>query len=176
MGIETGIADIKKGGWDYDVQAALEFGLVALQIPQALKTCKGMGDDLAAIEAWASIFTDPKKLISTVSKHYLFHKAEIKSDISAVTSDWSNSLYFKSGVDLADLLTIAVGPITSPTETANMPPVIAVPDFTAGLIFGFTGNDHRAELEGCMTDVEPLVNDAMDALDQIRHLNFIKGV
>lgn len=28
--IKTGIADIKQGGWDEDVQAALNFGLVAL--------------------------------------------------------------------------------------------------------------------------------------------------
>ena len=51
--IETGIADIKKGGWDNDTQAALQFGLVALQIPQALSTCKGMDADIAAIEDWA---------------------------------------------------------------------------------------------------------------------------
>lgn len=81
---------------------------------------------------------------------------------------------FKAGADLADLLTLAVGPIE--VNEANMPPVIAVPDFTSGLIFAFTGNDHRSELEGCMTDIEPLVNDAMDALDDIRHLNLIKGV
>ena len=44
--IETGVADIKKGGWDNDVQAALEFAIVALQVPQALNTCKGMTDDI----------------------------------------------------------------------------------------------------------------------------------
>ena len=60
--VRTGIADIKKGGWDNDVQAALEFGLVALQVPQALNTCESMGDDLTAIEEWAQIFTDPTKL------------------------------------------------------------------------------------------------------------------
>ena len=31
--IETGIADIKKGGWNYDTQAAFEFALALLQIP-----------------------------------------------------------------------------------------------------------------------------------------------
>jgi len=36
-----------------------------------------MNTDLKAIEEWASIFTDKTKLISTVSKHYLFHKAEV---------------------------------------------------------------------------------------------------
>ena len=31
--IEAGIADIKKGGWNNDTQAALQFGLAVLQIP-----------------------------------------------------------------------------------------------------------------------------------------------
>ena len=31
--IENGIADIKKGGWNYDTQAAFEFALALLQIP-----------------------------------------------------------------------------------------------------------------------------------------------
>lgn len=81
---------------------------------------------------------------------------------------------FKAGTDLADLLNVAIGPIE--VDEANLPPVIAVPDFTAGLIYSFTGNDHRSELEGCMTDTEVLVNDAKDALDDIRHMHLIKGV
>ena len=130
--IDAGIADIKVGGWNEDVQAALEFGLVVLQIPQALNTCESMTEDLTAIESWAAIFKDPTALVATVSKHYLFHKSEIKADIAAVESDWSADLFFKSGEDLANLLTLAIGPIES--NEANMPPVIAVPDFTAGLI------------------------------------------
>ena len=51
--INLAIGDLKKGGWDNDTQAALEFGLVALMFPQALSTCKGMDDDIAAIEEWA---------------------------------------------------------------------------------------------------------------------------
>lgn len=75
--IEKGIADIKKGGWDNDTQAALQFGLAALQIPQALSTCENMDEDIAAIESWAQIFTDPAKLGETLTKHYLLHKKEI---------------------------------------------------------------------------------------------------
>lgn len=51
--INLAIGDLKKGGWDNDTQAALEFGLVALMFPQALSTCEGMGDDISAIEEWA---------------------------------------------------------------------------------------------------------------------------
>ena len=48
--VEAGIADLKKGGWNNDTQAAMQFGLAALQIPQALATCEGMDEDIAAIE------------------------------------------------------------------------------------------------------------------------------
>ena len=169
--IEAGIADIKKGGWNEDVQAALEFGLVALQIPGALKTCKGMSADIKAIEQWATIFTNPTELAATVSKHYLFHKTEIKADIAALETDFHAHSMFKAGADLADLLTVAIGPIE--VSEANLPPVNAVPDFTAGLIFGFTGNDHRSEIDGCMSDISPLVNDAKQALDDIKALHLI---
>lgn len=107
-----------------------------------------MDEDIQAIEQWAAIFKSPTELFKTVSKHYLFHKSEIKADIAALETDWQAHSMFKAGTDLADLLTLAIGPIE--VDEANLPPVIAVPDFTSGLIYGFTGNDHRSELEGCM--------------------------
>ena len=111
--IEAGIADIKKGGWDNDTQAALQFGLAVLQIPQALSTCENMDEDIAAIESWAQIFTDPAKLSATLAKHYAFHKSEIKADITTLETDWDASSYFQAGDDLAALMTLAVGPIES---------------------------------------------------------------
>ena len=109
--IERAVGLIKAGGWDNDTQAALEFGLFALQIPQALSTCEGMDDDLAAIEAWAQIFTNPAELTETVSKHYLLHRKAINSDIGDVETDYDAGSWFQAGLDTADLLTLAVGPI-----------------------------------------------------------------
>lgn len=51
--LQLAIDDLKKGGTDNEIQAALEFSLVALMFPQALKTCEGMDEDIAAIEEWA---------------------------------------------------------------------------------------------------------------------------
>jgi hypothetical protein len=36
-----------------------------------------MDADIAAIEAWAQIFKNPTELAATITKRYLFHKAEI---------------------------------------------------------------------------------------------------
>ena len=172
--IEAGIADIKIGGTDHDLQAVFEFGLVALQIPQLLHGCAGVKTDIAAIESWAAIFKDPTSLVATVTKHYLLHKKAITGDIDAMKADWSADLYYKSGVDLADLLTLAVGPIQ---EAYMLPPLDqVVPDFTAGLILGFTGNDHKDELELCMSDVEPIAEKAHAVLDDILGKHFIHAM
>ena len=114
--IEAGIADIKKGGLNFDVQAAFQFGLVALQIPQALDACE-MKEDVKAIKEWAYIFTNAEQLAATVTKHYLFHKTDIMSDMSTLSADWDQDLYFKAGVDLADLMTLAIGPIEAHEPT-----------------------------------------------------------
>lgn len=160
------------------MQAALQFALAILQIPQALNTCENMGDDIAAIESWAQIFTDPAKLSATLAKHYAFHKKEIQADVSALETDWDAGNSFKAGEDLADLMTLAVGPIESPAgaEQIALPPLNLVPDFTAGLIYGFTGDNHLEELRTCMNDVDPLVKDAQQAIADIKALHLIKGV
>lgn len=70
-----------------------------------------MDEDIAAIEAWGQIFTDPAKLTSTVTKHWLLHKKAIKTDAALTEADWNAGNYFQSGVDAAALMTLAVGPI-----------------------------------------------------------------
>jgi len=114
--IEAGIADIKIGGTDHDIQAGLQFALAATQIPTALKTCEGMTDDLNAIEQWASIFKDPASLAKKLALHYARHKSQIQADISTLESDWDTQKYFDAGKDLADLATLAIGPISSGLE------------------------------------------------------------
>ena len=46
-----------------------------------------MGDDIAAIEAWAKNFTNVKSLIPTLTKRFLFHKKEIEADIATLKTD-----------------------------------------------------------------------------------------
>ena len=80
-------------------------------MPQELKRCENMQDDLNAIESWASIFTDESQLISTVTKNFLEHRNEIMADIGQLESDYSTQEYFMVGEDLATLAEVLIGPM-----------------------------------------------------------------
>ena len=49
-----------------------------------------MKDDINEIEIWAENFTDIKKLSATLTKHYLFHKKQVDSDIATLKTDYSD--------------------------------------------------------------------------------------
>ena len=38
-----------------------------------------------------------------------------------------------------------------------LPDLTGVPEFTAGLLYGLTGNNHLDEIKVCMEDVDPLL-------------------
>lgn len=178
--IEFALSEIKADGWDPTVQAILEFGIVALQIPQALKTCKGMGDDLQAIEEWASIFTKPAELSATVAKHLALHRKQIKADIAADKAHWAAQEYWMAGLTTADLAITAIGPITPhyPTmyEAGYGFDAMTIPDFIAGLLYGFTGDNQLSEIESCYTGGETIVTDAEALVNDLTHGNFIKAI
>ena len=115
-----------------------------------------MDQDIAAIESWAQIFTDPAKLSATLAKHYAFHKSEIKADISTLEADWTAKEYFEAGDDLAALMTVAIGPIEEENfevaSSSSNSTSIATADFIAGFIKGMTGNDYQTEIESCFDD------------------------
>ena len=167
--IEAGIADIKVGGTDHDIQAALQFALAATQIPIALNTCEGMGDDLTAIEQWAAIFKNPSKLAKKLALHYAMHKSEITTDIGNLEADWDAADYFKAGEDLADIATLAVGPIQTADYTVGTLDCqlsdAKDADFLAGFIAEFTGNDHKAYFETCFKDSDAFKADICTAVN-----------
>jgi len=166
--IEAGIADIKIGGTDHDIQAGLQFALAATQIPIALKTCEGMGDDISAIEQWASIFKDPAKLAQKLALHYARHKGEIQTDISTLESDWDSQKYFDAGKDLADIATLAIGPIKSTVGDAfdcGLNDTIAS-DIVAGFMYEMPGSSKTITpeyMESCFKPDDNLLNDICSA-------------
>ena len=123
-----------------------------------MTTCQGMDDDIAAIENWAKIFTEPTTLAETVAKHWLFHGSQIKKDIAQEEADWSAGNYFEAGQDTAAALTLAVGPIQSTEEIANIN-LKPEEEFIAGLLMGFIGDNHLSEIQACVTDAEKIFDD-----------------
>jgi len=99
------------------ISACLDFGKFIWDLPNAIDTCKGMDEDIAAIEAWADIFKQPETLAKTVSKNWLFHGVAIKKDINKEEADWKNQDYFNAGVDSASVITGLVGPVEQPEDT-----------------------------------------------------------
>merc|ERR1712060_323444 len=103
---------------------------------------------------------------------------QIMSDVAQVESDWGAHNFFKAGTDLADLLTLAVGPVpqTGYMNFESVDYTKAIPDFYAGYIYHFTGNDHSELLEDCMSDLplDVLTPDFVNILTDIFNFDFIK--
>jgi len=179
----TGLEDLHRGGKDWEMQGFINFGIAALNIPVMLNTCKGMGDDLKAIEDWASVLLHPTHLIEDISKNYLLHRKAIKADISQFKADVAAQAWFASGVDVGNLLTLAIGPIDVPptmvTPGANSLPTFSarsIPDFVAGLLYGWTGDNHLYEIEACYNSDLPIAQDLHLALENLLHAKIIKSL
>ncbi len=65
---------------------------------------------------------------------------------------------------------------SSDANALTLPPLNAVPDFTAGLIYGFTGDQHLDELHTCMKDIDPIIKDAQKALEDIKSGKVVAGI
>jgi len=75
-------------------EAYLEYGIVVMQIPIALHSCLGIGDDLKSIENWAGIFIHPKKLVEQVGKSVLVNRKELTTLFGSVKEDWATGKWF----------------------------------------------------------------------------------
>ena len=75
-------------------------------------------------------------------------------------------------------MTVAIGPIES-NKVGDVPSAFIVPDFIAGLIYGFTGDNHLDELRTCMTDLDRLaldINVVFWQLKEVRPIGALNGL
>lgn len=131
-----------------------------------------MQEDITAIKLWAQVFKDIPSLTKKVTKNFALHSKAAKADIAKVKADYAAAEWFHAGKATADLASLLIGPIkpiyppTPTPPTSNDPSMISVfspevnalgfdpmatPDFIAGLIYGFTGDNHLTEIEACYT-------------------------
>lgn len=93
----------------------MEFKKIVTNWKTDLAECSpsSMAADISALEHWATVFEDPTSLAESIGKHLIFNKAAAETDIKAIKSDWDNQMWYPAGMALADLITIAIGPIQS---------------------------------------------------------------
>ena len=133
--VQKAISDIEAGEY---VRGFAKVGTIINEFPAALSTCQNMDDDIAAIESWATIFTEPERLAKTLTKNWALHRRTIKEDLAKEQSDWATGEYFSAGIDTALAMTEAVGPIESVPTGENA--ISDIPQFVAGFIYGVTGD------------------------------------
>ena len=172
---QVAIADFKAGNYFQGIKAA---GTVWNEVGSAMTTCKGMDDDVAKIEAWAKIFTEPTKLAETVGKNWVFHHGKIHKDIAQEEADWTAAKFFDAGKDTADALVLAVGPI-SPSlyeAPANTLPDLKGPiEFLGGLLDGLVEENHLDELTACATGFENLVPEVEELVKDLEAKHMIRA-
>jgi len=108
--IEKFVSDLEK----FHIISAfenLEAFVYHLQMDVAPCKSTALADDITAIKQWAQIFKEPSTLVETLGKHWLLHQRAIKKDLASEKTDWAAGSYFKAGADIADAVTLAIGPI-----------------------------------------------------------------
>ena len=103
--LEFALNKVEEGGQNNDMQALMELGIVALQLPTVLVGCEHMTEDITAIKVWAQIFKDSAALKKKVTKNLVLHGIAIHADIKNAKQEWSDDEYYKAGITVADLLT-----------------------------------------------------------------------
>ena len=171
--VQKAVSKIESGSY---ITGFAEVGKIIHEFPATLTTCKNMDDDIAAIESWATIFTEPKELAETVSKNWLLHRKTIKADLSKENSDWAAGSYFDAGVDTAMALTEAVGPITTPTNDAENVDILSVPEFVAGFLYGITGDLKLTEVEACYQGAQSLEPFIQKMIADVKQFKMLKAV
>ena len=79
-----------------------------------------MQGDISRIEAWAKVFDDPAKLVTTITKNVLANWKDVIADIQAANGDISQENYYDAGDEVAGVLVLALGPV--PNATVNLNP------------------------------------------------------
>jgi hypothetical protein len=175
----SALAEIKSGDWFKGINAVRK---IVNEFPATISTCKNVDDDLAKIQAWADIFTQPEHLFKEASKNYLLHRKTIHDDIANEQAHWAAGQYFNAGIDTALALTeilpiedlVTVQYLATPHRLEM--PVLAAPKWAAGLLFGLVDENQLAEIETCAKDGHLMIPAIEAAIKDLVSGDYVKGV
>ena len=108
--------------------------------------------------------------MAKISKSMLFHKGDIESDFATMKEDWSTGMYYVAGEAMADLVTVAIGPVKDDHVDLGLD-IMAIPDFAAGFLYGMVGDNHLSEFETCFQSsgqLMPYINAFISDLENFK--------
>ena len=140
--VKQAIADFEAG---HTIHAIKEAKAIATTLISGLSVCSPstMADDIQALEHWASVFAEPEKLAEIIAKRLIFGLSDITKDFASLKSDWSDKQFYAAGEDLAALISMAIGPVTSDGD-----------DTTAGCWKQAYGRGVGKAISACPSDKE----------------------
>jgi len=109
--ITNAVSDITKGDIADIIKGVQELGQIVKELPTDLSACKDIASDVKKITAWASIFSEPVKLLPTLAENLIKNYKRVASDASKTSTDFKGAKYEAAGEDVADILIESVGPI-----------------------------------------------------------------
>ena len=109
--LSEAVTDFMKGDVTDIIKGVEMIGTVLQQLPTDLADCQNMQGDIARIEKWAAIFTDPKALVETVTTNLIKNFQVILGDITKASSDFSGADYYDGGADIADIMVETLGAV-----------------------------------------------------------------
>ena len=114
--VQEAITDFMKGDLQ-DIMAGVELvGKIIQELPTDLGDCQGMQADIDRIENWAKIFNDPTELVKVLIGNVVQNFATITADITKTSSDIAAADMYNAGIDVADILIAALGPVPAQPE------------------------------------------------------------
>ena len=146
-------------------------------LPAVLSACQSMTDDMARLTAWAQIFHDQTELVSTVTKHILAHPVTVIQDVESAINYWNTGDAYNTGVELAKIVEIAIGPVsTMMTQMNYMFEIMSIPEFIGGFVFALLGESNLPEIDACYNGVTPLVSIMENFVTQLLSFEILQAI
>jgi len=102
------IEDVKKFLHDIEssdyIAAVADIGPLITELPEALNDCKNMTTDIAKIEEWALVFTEPYALMQETVTNYMANGTDIMANLAKEKHDWAAGNYYEAGLDSAKVM------------------------------------------------------------------------
>ena len=114
--VKKSLGDLKARKWETTFE---DFGFIATSVPEAVRDCKLVKDDIPTIMSWATVFTAPMQLPNVIKTNITQHLIGITRHVNQAKNDWKSEEFYAFGTILGELLVIVTQPLAQ-TDAAEL--------------------------------------------------------